>query len=135
MASSVVTQIIEDGPRYAIIKCSFVFNTTDLAATVIADPATLFIDPVGSPVTNRLNLKELVLSVQSPIAVQLQWVATTPVDLFTCFDTNRLCFEDGPGIPNNAGVGVTGQVQALSFGTPGTGTYVGAVWMKYVKTN
>ena len=48
MANSVTSQIIIDGPRNTVVKVAGILDTSDLASTVVADPAVLVgIDNTG----------------------------------------------------------------------------------------
>lgn len=132
MANSVTLQTLHDGPGLAVIKAFFVIDTSDLAETVIADPATLAVDPMYSIAPNRLQIRKLRFAVGNPVQIRLQWKATANTDAFVCYDSADMDFE--VPIRNNAGAGITGQLVAISNGWT-AGTIVGSVELTLQKTN
>lgn len=126
MANSSAVQILHDGPGGAVVKLTFAIDTSDLAETVVADPATLMVDAGYSVAPNRLFIRQLMYSIQNPVACRLQWKATTNTDAFVCYDSADQEFRDSGPIRNNAGAGVTGQLVAITTGWA-AGTIVGSV--------
>lgn len=135
MANSAVVQIIHDGPGGAVVKLSLALDTSNLAETVVADPATLMIDRGYSVTPNKLFIRRLQFSVQSPLAVRLQWKATANTEAFVCVNAEDLDFRDVGPIRNDAlAAGNTGQLVAVTTGWT-AGTMVASVLMWLGKGN
>lgn len=117
MANSVSTQILEDGPRNTIIKVAGVLDTSDLASTVIADPATLFgMDNTGNVKAAKLKIKRIVHNIEDGLACNLLWDATTPVLIEALTGRGDMKLQDFGGLVNNAGAGVTGKINLTTQG-------------------
>jgi hypothetical protein len=110
MANSLTTQIITDGPRNATVKVTGVLDTSNQASVAILDVAALF------PVPVSVNIMHLDYSISDQLEVQLLWDATTPVVILPIAGRGRMSFIDFGGLPNNAGVGVTGKINLLTTG-------------------
>lgn len=119
MANSLTTEVLVDGPRNAVIKITGVLDTSNLAATVIADPSTMQgIDNTGFLKAASFQITGLDYSIQDGIAVVLYWDATTPVVAETlngrgCLPPSRNRYG---GIVNNAGAGKTGKILIATTG-------------------
>lgn len=123
MANVVTTQIVNDGPRFAVIRVTGVLDTSDLAATVIANPATLVgIDNTGALKAATFRVLEMQYSIQDTLALNLFWQATAPVQFAALTGRDTLCEEAYGGIPNDAlAAGKTGSIQLSTTGwTAGT---------------
>jgi hypothetical protein len=115
MANAIVVQTLEDGPRNAVVKASFELDTSDLAATVIYDPAAGYQDPSGTQ-TTRVSIWEAQWSVQTPLVLRLQWKATTNAEALALWGSEKANYRKYGGIRNNAGAGVNGQLIAITNG-------------------
>ena len=134
MANDLQTQVILDGPRNVVIKVTGVLDTSDLANTVIADPATLTgIDNTGTLKAAKLRLKEIGFAVEDGLTVNLLWDATTPLLMTTWNGRGDRCYDDFGGLPNNAGVGVNGKVLLNTEGwTAGIKSFT--LVLRFIKT-
>ena len=122
MANEVTTQILQDGPRNVVIKGSGVLDTSDLAQTVLIDPALLAgIDNTGGVKAAKLILNRVIFNVEPGLAVNMWWDATTPVRIEDLTGQGHKEFKLFGGLTNNGGAGVTGKVlyatQGWSIGT------------------
>lgn len=130
-ANATSVQVLEDGPRYTVLKFTFLLGSSDLAQTLVVDPAAQYIDPTGSP-TTRYALIAAEWAVPKGITLQLQWKATVNTDALSCNDTDHIQFP--VPLRNNAGAGANGQLIAVTKGYVG-GTYVGTVVLALLKGN
>jgi hypothetical protein len=117
MANSTSIQLLDDGPRNTVLKFEGVLDTADLTSTTVVDPA------VQSPIDTGTGLKAVkyVLqyvdyNVEDTLSLNLFWDATVQqrIDEYTgrgISDYTRF-----GGIPNNAGAGVTGKLNATTEG-------------------
>ena len=111
MANEVTVQIIQDGPRNVVLKGSGVLDTSDLLQGVLVDPALLAgIDNTGTLKAAKLRLLRVIFNVESGLAVNMWWDATTPVRIEDLTGQGHKEFAAFGGLPNNAGAGVTGKI-------------------------
>lgn len=111
MANTITTQVIVDGPRNTILKVSGRLDTSDLAATTIADPALLAgIDNTGTVKAAKFRIAEMTYNIEDTLAVILAWDATTAVVAEELVGRGKLGAKHYGGIPNNAGTGRTGKL-------------------------
>lgn len=117
MVNEVTVQTILDGPRNVVIKGSGVLDTSDLAQTVLIDPAVLAgIDNTGTVKAAKLRLERVIWNCEQPLVVNMWWDATTPVRIEDLTGQGHKEFKSFGGLTNNAGAGVTGKVL---YGTQG----------------
>lgn len=127
MANTIQLQTINDGEVNLVVKLHIDGDGTgDEAATKIIDASTFNFSPA------KLRL----LSISSNFigfTAELIWEATTPVHLFEIPDyDSEKDFSKFRGIPNNGGVGVTGDVLLTTTGL-GAGDTGHAV-LHFIKT-
>lgn len=122
MANSVNSQIIIDGPRNTVVKVAGILDTSDLASTVVADPAVLVgIDNTGGLKAATFRLVGLNYSIEDGLEVRLYWDAATPLLIEALNGRGALppsCQRYG-GLTNNAGVGKTGRITMTTEGWAG----------------
>lgn len=117
MANSVTSQIVLDGPRNVAVKFEGILDTSNLASTLVVDPALLSgIDNTGTLKATKLVLEEVQFAVEDGLEVSLFWDATTPVRIGTFTGQNSQKYRKFGGLPNNAGAGVNGKVTAVANG-------------------
>jgi hypothetical protein len=130
MANVVNTQILVDGARNAVVKITGVLDTSNIASTVIVDPASF------SPKPTAFRIDHLDYSISDPLEVRLQWDATTPIDILPIAGRGRMSFWNFGGLQDNGGAGVTGKINLLTSGystTLGTTPLVFSVVLEMVK--
>lgn len=121
MANSVTIQLMEDGPRNCVVKFEGVLDTSDLASTVVIDPATLSpIDSFGNPPA-QLRIDCIQYNIEDTLSVNLFWDATTPVRIEEFVGRGVQKDYTFGGLTNNAGAGKTGKITAT---TTTTGTAI-----------
>lgn len=117
MANSVSTQVILDGPRNCIVKVEGILDTSDLASTVIADPATLAgMDNTGLVKAGNLIVQRITYSIEDTLECRLAWDATTPTRICELDGRGTMKYERFAGLTNNAGVGKTGKILLATEG-------------------
>lgn len=108
MANVVNQQILVDGPNNVVIKVDGLLDTSDVAVTDLADPATL---SATIPASNRLRIMLVRFSIEDSLTVNLFWDATSDQPALRLIGRDTLDFTSEGGIRNNAGAGVTGKLQ------------------------
>ena len=117
MANTFSTQLLRDGPRNTVIKVEGILDTSDLALTVIADPAVLqSIDFNNVIKASKLRILDCSYSIQDTLTVNLLWDATTPVRIGELTGRGDLKSRLFGGFVNNAGAGVTGKILMSTSG-------------------
>lgn len=126
MADAVSTQVISDGPKYAVIKFTNISDGTGEAAVVKVDPATL--SKLGGPgadkaVPTELSIERIWYDTDG-MGVDILWDANTPVLAHTLTKGAQwgdLDFSTFGGLINNGGAGKNGKIKFTTTGTPGAG--------------
>ena len=118
MANVTSIQLLQDGPSNVVVKLTGTLDTSDIAAnTALIDPASLSAVDIAGSAPTRLVIKKISYNIESSLAVQLNWAATTPVPIVTLVNSGDDIYADEyGGIWNNAGTGVTG---AITYSTQG----------------
>lgn len=117
MANSTNIQVISDGPRNTIIKVVGTLDTSDLADTVIANPATLTgIDISGAQKAATFRIQKLSYNVEDGLVVNLFWQASTNQLIEALAGRGNMEFKDFSGLTNDAGAGKTGAIVANTQG-------------------
>ena len=117
MANTLTTQIILDGPRNTVVKVVGVLDTSDLASTVIVDPATLAgIDNTGTLKAKKLKIVNVTHNVEDGLSVSMFWDATTPDRILDLVGRNELEFKRFAGLIDPTTVGSTGKITISTQG-------------------
>ncbi len=133
MANTFVVQVLEDGGKYTDIKVDWNIDTSNFANTVLIDPATQYIDPVGNP-TTQYRIDQIDFVVQDTLSIDLLWDATTPVSIVRLIGRGRYPMVDyHQPLQNNAGAGKTGKILFSSLGWVASAVLVASAIMKLVK--
>lgn len=130
MANSLKTQIITDGPRNATVKVTGVLDTSDLAYTVVVNPASF------SPVPFTFRLFHIDYSMTDGIEIQISWDATTPSIMLPVAGRGRMSFIDFGGLINDLASnapGYTGGIGIKTTGYPASTTQVFSLVFELVK--
>ncbi len=115
MANVTAVQILEDGSRNTIAKVDMTLDTSDLANTVVIDPAVQYQDKLWKATKYRIDRIDFV--VEDGLAVDLLWDATTPVSIVRLIGRGKYPVgEMYGGLQNNAGAGVTGKILMATQG-------------------
>ena len=111
MANVTSSQVLLDGHRNCVIKFEGILDTSDLASTVIADPATLVgMDNTGTVKATDLIVDRIQFSVEDTLECRLAWDATTPVRMVELQGRGTEKYERFGGLSNNSGAGRTGKI-------------------------
>lgn len=110
MANVVAVQILEQGPRNAIVKLTGALDTSDETRTKKIDVSAL------SPACTLCRVDKIQYDISLQIGVTLDWDATTPVDMVYLNGQGEICAKSFGGLQNNAGTGVTGDIYLTTGG-------------------
>ena len=123
MADALTSQVIQDGPRNAVLKFTNISDGTGQAAAVLVDVSSLSSDPLTNQVCNGVTLQSISYS-NVGMGVELLWDATTNVPLLNLLQNwaDQTDFSDY-GIPNNSGTGRTGDILVTTTGATAGDTY------------
>ncbi|MGH7744177.1 MAG: hypothetical protein ACREQ5_05070 [Candidatus Dormibacteria bacterium] len=124
-------QIIQEGPRNAIVKLTGNLSTANLPLTTAVDVTTLNQGGTG-PTPTSVRIDHIDYSISDQLEVQLQWHATTNLDLLPLAGRGRMSFWNFGGLQNNAGAGKNGNIDILTSGWA-SGTQVFSIVLELVK--
>ena len=116
---TITNQILVDGPRNTVIKVIGDNVTLPLAVTTLITLSTLTaINPgmSGSLPPTRVRVDRIEYSISDGCVVVLAWNATTDVTLAELYGRGKVDAKHYGGIQNNAGAGVTGNIDISAFG-------------------
>ena len=124
MADTLTSQVIQDGGRTAVLKFTNVSDGSGQAAAVLVDVSTLSADPVTRQACTGVTLQTITFS-NIGMGVELLWDATTNVPLLNLpQDWEDTIDFSAYGIPNDAGVGKTGDIVVTTVGATAADTYL-----------
>ena len=125
---TIATQTIIDGPRNAVVKIVGTLAAADQPQTTVVNVSTLAFTP---PFVNIMHVD---YSISDGIEVQLLWNATTDTLIMPLAGRGRMSFVDFGGLSNNAGAGVTGNIDLQTTGgATVTGTSVYTIILEMAK--
>lgn len=124
MADAVTTQILLDGAKNAVLKFTNVSDGTGESAVTKVDVSTLS----GAPTEVRID--KIWYSTDG-MAVRVLWDATADVVawLIPTSQSDTIDFTCFGGINNNAGSGITGDIQFTTVGHTSGDTYSIILWV------
>ena len=102
MANSTSVQTLVDGPRNVVIKIDGVLDTSNLAYTVIVNPATLSDYNINGVKATQLRINKVNFDVEDLLDVELFWDAPTPVRVWDFIGRGKVEARHYGGISNNA---------------------------------
>lgn len=134
MADVVTSQILENGPRRVVMKfTNFSDGTGETAVTKVdaTSGGVLGVVVQGQTFYPGINLKivDMAYDVSDGMAVRVQWVASSAVDIWICRGNgagpfvwldSRAGFQ---GIVNTAATGATGSIQFTTAGQTAGASY------------
>ena len=109
MANSVLTQIIQDGPRHVTVKVTGTLDTSNVTQSIIL-PSQV------SPVPYSFRVMHVDYSLTDQIALQLLWNATADIVMLPLAGRGRMSFQEFGGLTDNGGAGVTGGIDLMTTG-------------------
>ena len=133
MADAVATQTISDGAKYATFKFTNVSDGTGEAAVTKIDVSALSKDPVTGQSCTKVSIDHIWFSTVG-MSVKVLFDATTDVLAWHILAdySDDLDFSSFSGISNNAGSGVTGDIQFTTVGHTSGDTY--SIILKVLKS-
>lgn len=118
MANAVTNQTLVDGPRNLVVKLVGVLDTSNEAKALKVDISTYV------PASTVVRIDKIFYNISSQLAVQLYWDATSDVVIVALVGYGTLDATKYGGLLNNAGTGVTGDIELATTGwASGTQTY------------
>lgn len=128
MADTVTTTIINNGPRNIVVAFTNVSDGTGEAGVLKLNATST--GPYGVLVQGQtfypgihLKIREIDYDVKGML-LRMQWVATTPVDIFPLGGFGRLKFQQFAGLIVPPGVaGITGSIQFTTQGQMPNSSY------------
>lgn len=113
MANTVVSQILADGPRNAVVNIIGQFDTTDpeLAAAAVVD-ITNFVNNDSDGTLNGFRVDKIQHCNSENLALRLFWEATAPQPIAGLAGGHgEFCFGEGNGLqPTVGAAGYTGNI-------------------------
>ena len=133
MADAVTSQTIEDGGKNLVMKFTNISDGTGESAVAKIDVSALESSPLTGQACNRVSLQRIWFS-NIGMGFKLHWKATS--NMFICQApkdwSDTWDFTDSsitlPGIPNNAGGGVNGDLLLTTNDHTSGDTYSVVVW-------
>ena len=117
MADALATQTIQDDGNTAIFRFSNVSDGSGESAVTKIDVSALAVDPMTGAACTKVSIQKIYYSTIG-MGVKIFFDASSDVlawQLNADF-SDTLDFTDFTGIPNNAGSGVTGDIQFTTVG-------------------
>ena len=115
MANIVNTQVLMDGARNTTVKITGVLDTSDVATTIVIDPAAF------SPIPSKFRIDHIDYSISTPLEVRLLWDGTPQLDILPLSGRGRMSFWNFGGLQNNA----TSPTGKIALETTGYNTTIG----------
>ena len=122
MANVTSIQTLQDGPRNVIIKATGILDTSDVSLATLVDPALLStLDGQSTgPLPTRLIIDKISYNVESALAVNLYWDATSDVLITSLVSSgDEVDAKSSGGIYNTEAAGVTGKILYSTTGWSG----------------
>jgi hypothetical protein len=118
MADAVTSQTLVDGPRNVVMKFTNISDGTGESAVTKVNVSSLD----GAPASVRIDR---IIASTSGMAVNILWDATSDALCWalSADDTEDLCFRKSGGLINNAGAGVTGDINFTTVGAASGNSY------------
>ena len=133
MADAVTSQTIVDGGKNLVMKFTNISDGTGESAVAKVDVSALQSDPMTGKACSRVTLQRLWFS-NIGMGFKLHWnadsnmfIAQAPKDWTDTWDFTDSSIEL-PGIPNNAGTGVNGDLLLTTNDHTNGDTYSVVIW-------
>lgn len=130
MANYAGVQIVQEGPRNAVIKVTGELGA-NLALTTLLDITTLNQGGTG-PTPTSVRVDYVWFAIQDGLDVLLDWHATSNTPLMPLAGRGRERFDHFGGLQNNAGAGKNGNIDITVNGWT-VGTMVFTIVLELVK--
>lgn len=118
-----------------MLKFEGVLDTSDLASTIIVDPAALVgIDNTGQLKAVKFRIDSIQYNIKDPLSVILYWDATTPIRIEQLTARGHLEYHLFGGLFDNASAGLTGKILGATQGWVAASILPFSIVMRLVKT-
>ena len=126
-APTCTTQTLIDDAKRTVIKVIIPGGgDANVSDALIVDVSGL----TGAP--TRVSIEKIEFTIYN-MAVNLEWDADSDVSTLYLSGTGSFNFRDGAILPNNAGTGVTGDMNLSTLNYSGTGLSAGTIILHLVK--
>ena len=116
MANQLEKQILEEGPRNAVVKLAGFLDTSD-ASWVQAIQLSDFTNNDKQGPLRALRVDEVEFSVSAAIVVKLAWNSSLPQLIAVVYNSGEFCFEEAGGIlPDRTRSGFDGAINLSTHG-------------------
>lgn len=121
MANQTDLQLIEEGPRNAVVRLAGVLTDSDVSLVSVI-PLSLFLNNEPRMTLVGLRVNKLSYSISDPLKVGLYWNGGTPQLLAALAQSEELEFDKVGGLlPDQTRTGYDGSINLKSLGfIPGT---------------
>lgn len=109
MADTVSSQTLKDGSKYTVMKFTNLSDGTGESAVTKVDVSAL------TPIASLMTIEEIWYNINGMV-VTLLWDATSDVRIIDLSGDGHMDLRDIGGLYNNAGAGVTGDIQLTTTG-------------------
>ena len=116
MANVYDRQVVEEGPRNAVVKLTGVLDSTD-ASFVPVIALSDFTNNDKNLVLTGFRFNEVEYSISDPLGVTLSWMGTNPQTIVAIAGRGEICAEEHGGLlPDTSRAGYTGDIQLSTTG-------------------
>lgn len=128
MAVTATLQTLHDGPKNLVVKAHFVGDGTDASSVELLDIS----DYSGYVAAGAFVKIEKIWFSGATFDIELEWDASSNVDILTLSGEGgyELDFRDIGGLINNAGSGITGDIDFTTTGNANTEDATVILYMK-----
>lgn len=132
MANAYNMQIVEEGPRNAVVKLVGILDTANASLASVIELSD-FTNNEPRKTLNGLRLMRLDYAMSDALSVILEWSATTDQLIAVVSGRGQLCLEDISGTgPNRGAAGYDGAIDLATVGWA-SGTQVYTLILKFRK--
>ncbi|SRR5258708_2915247 len=133
MANLVEKQIIEEGPRNAVVKVSGVLDTGDINLVSFITPANFSNNDKGLTLTG-FRVDAVIYSVGQVLDIILLWNGSVPQQILPLARAGKIdATPDGGFVPDTTRGGYDGSINIKSSGFPAGTTQVFSLLLRLVK--
>ena len=133
MANQVEKQIVEEGPRNAVVKISGVLDTSDIGLVSFISPSDFSNNDIGLKLFG-FRVDAVIFSTGQVIDVILAWNGALPQLILPLARSGKIdATPDGGFIPDNTRTGYDGTINLSTRGFPAGSVQVFSLLIRLVK--
>ncbi len=133
MSNQVEKQIVEEGPRNAVVRVSMVLDTNDVNLVSFIKPSDFTNNDIGMTLTG-FRMDAVIFSVGQVLDVILAWNSSTPQLMLPLSRSGKIdATPDGGYVPNTALGGYGGSINIKTAGFPAGTIQVVSLLLRLVK--